>query len=189
MSKSNAQRQKEYQARKWVKVLEMPKIPCGCGCGEMIPPLTKQFKPATYKLGHNPSGEETRFKKGRKTWNKGKFAQESHMYKGGHMSTGESGRQYFWVSLHPDEGEDHPTYEPKKRRILRSHLVWNTHNPDNKVQPGQHIHHMNNDSLHDVIKNLHKFDNPGDHISLHSTARARSKERNRRGQFISNDSQ
>ncbi|HEX3053224.1 MAG TPA: NUMOD3 domain-containing DNA-binding protein [Aggregatilineaceae bacterium] len=43
--------------KRWARIEAMPKIPCACGCGEMIPPFTKEFQPATYKRGHNPYTE------------------------------------------------------------------------------------------------------------------------------------
>lgn len=73
MAKSNAEKQKEYKERKWTKVLEMPKIPCECGCGTMIPPFTRLFEPARFARGHGAaaSNKATRFKKGQKPWNAG----------------------------------------------------------------------------------------------------------------------
>lgn len=42
---SAAKREQRYAA--------MPPIPCACGCGEMIPPITKRRVPAKFKHGHN----------------------------------------------------------------------------------------------------------------------------------------
>lgn len=56
MAKSRKQIYAEWYERKWAKVLEMPKIPCECGCNMMIPPLTKQFKPARFVNGHSVAG-------------------------------------------------------------------------------------------------------------------------------------
>lgn len=61
MAKSRKQIYDDWYARKWAEIELMPKIPCECGCGEMIPPLTRQFKPARFKNGHSAAG-----------WNKGK---------------------------------------------------------------------------------------------------------------------
>lgn len=71
MALSPAERQKRYKKRKWQKVLEMPKIPCACGCGTMIPPLTKEFKPARYAHGHNLKHDGYVHPKGEPSWNKG----------------------------------------------------------------------------------------------------------------------
>ena len=40
----------------------MPRIPCECGCGTLIRPITRKFKPARFAQGHNSGGEATRFK-------------------------------------------------------------------------------------------------------------------------------
>lgn len=76
MGISNAEKQRRHKEKKWAEVLEMPKIPCECGCGVMIEPLTKAFTPARYVHGHNsrgynPNRERTQFKKGQKPWNDG----------------------------------------------------------------------------------------------------------------------
>ncbi len=47
---------KEYADVRWQKVLQMPKIPCACGCGTMIPPLTKNYTPVKYVRGHQAKG-------------------------------------------------------------------------------------------------------------------------------------
>lgn len=68
---TDAERQKRHCEKRYAEIALMPKIPCGCGCGTLIAPITTAFKPAQYALGHNPSGLHTRFPKGHKTWNKG----------------------------------------------------------------------------------------------------------------------
>jgi hypothetical protein len=45
---------------------------CQCGCGAVIPAITKLGKPARFKHGHNRGGEDTQFKKGQVPHNKGK---------------------------------------------------------------------------------------------------------------------
>ena len=66
-----AERQARHREKKYAEIATMPKIPCACGCGTMIAPITTEFKPAQYAKGHNSHGEETRFKKGQKAWNEG----------------------------------------------------------------------------------------------------------------------
>lgn len=78
-----AERQIRYRIKKYAKLAELPKIPCACGCGVLISPVNKQGKPAQYAHGHNPDGLNTRFKKGRKTWNKGIRGKASTSYKNG----------------------------------------------------------------------------------------------------------
>ena len=36
---------------------QAPKIPCECGCGEMIPSITRRGYPARFKNGHGQKGE------------------------------------------------------------------------------------------------------------------------------------
>lgn len=48
----------------------MPPIPCECGCGTQIAPLTTTGQPARFAHGHNLSGMNTRFKKDQPSWNK-----------------------------------------------------------------------------------------------------------------------
>jgi hypothetical protein len=71
MGYESPESRKKRLARKYDEIEAMPKIPCACGCGELISPITKQFKAAQYKHGHNPGGESTRFVKGQAAWNKG----------------------------------------------------------------------------------------------------------------------
>ena len=61
-----------YAARKEAERLALPRIPCECGCGTMIPPVTALWKPARFAHGHNPDGASTRFSAGQPAWNKGR---------------------------------------------------------------------------------------------------------------------
>lgn len=63
--------QRAYAARKEAERLATASIPCACGCGTLIPPLTALGKPARYAHGHNPDGAATRFTSGQGAWNKG----------------------------------------------------------------------------------------------------------------------
>lgn len=69
---TGAERQKRAVEKKRAAIALMDKIPCSCGCGTLIAPITTEFKPAQYALGHNPGGEATRFTKGQTPHNKGK---------------------------------------------------------------------------------------------------------------------
>lgn len=71
------ERVKRYLSKKREKAGQKQ---CACGCGELIPALTAQGKPAKYKVGHQPGHMETTFKKGRQTWNKGVFGILSHSF-------------------------------------------------------------------------------------------------------------
>lgn len=73
---ARTQAQREYEVRRRAKIAAMQKIPCACGCGEEIPPLTTQGKPATFAVGHcsrlpHAPSRRTLFKKGQVPWNKG----------------------------------------------------------------------------------------------------------------------
>jgi len=61
---------KRYQRKRAEQRQALSKIPCYCGCGALIPPITIQGKPARFKHGHNPGGEKTRFQQGQRAWNK-----------------------------------------------------------------------------------------------------------------------
>lgn len=58
----------EYAERRRIQRDALPKIPCECHCGTMIPPVTALGKPAHYALGHNP---RPTFPKGQRPWNAG----------------------------------------------------------------------------------------------------------------------
>ena len=66
------QRTKRYKLKQYAEYDKLPKVECACGCGELIPPINKQGKPARYKVGHNQGGIKTRFYKGQVPHNKGK---------------------------------------------------------------------------------------------------------------------
>lgn len=66
-----AQRQAVYRAKRIAAIAALPKIPCGCGCGTLVAPFTKNgFVPARYAHGHNPQNHK--FPKGNVPHNKGK---------------------------------------------------------------------------------------------------------------------
>lgn len=84
------ERQKRHMEKKYAEIALMPKIPCKCGCGTMIAPITTDLKPAQYAHGHNPSGLSTRFVKGQKAWNEGiPNPSASLAHKGKKLSQGE----------------------------------------------------------------------------------------------------
>ena len=51
--------QREYAEARWAKVLLMPKIECACGCGTLIPPMTKNYASVKYVKGHQAKGNTT----------------------------------------------------------------------------------------------------------------------------------
>ena len=50
---------KRAREKRYAEIEAMPKIPCKCGCGEMITPITKQGLPCDYAWGHNPGNIRT----------------------------------------------------------------------------------------------------------------------------------
>lgn len=159
----------------------MPKIPCACGCGEMIPPLNTNLKPAIYKHGHNRTGGE--FKKGnaeiarkgaQALWDK-RGRGKPWRIKGGYYRVGiprEQAVGFPTATVHPGGGFS----------IMRSHLVWNEAHPDDPVQKGETIHHLNHRRDDDRAENFAKMGR-ADHARLHNDLRE-NRERNERGQFI-----
>jgi len=81
-----AERQARYRINKYKALDSLPKIPCACGCGNLIPSINKLGKPAKYKHGHNPEGDKTRFTKGQTAWNKGLMGKLSSSYKNGNST-------------------------------------------------------------------------------------------------------
>ena len=63
---------RRYYERRLAEIAKLPTIPCACGCGTVIPPISKKLRPARYAHGHNPDGIDTRFEKGLTPWNIGK---------------------------------------------------------------------------------------------------------------------
>lgn len=59
---------RQYRLRQYAKYAAMPPIPCECGCGEVIPPLTKLGTPAHFKKGHHRRGKRFPRKPGYTSW-------------------------------------------------------------------------------------------------------------------------
>lgn len=55
MSKTPAQRAKEWRDKRWIEIEAMPKKLCACGCGTMIAPISRLFQSIQYVHGHNPN--------------------------------------------------------------------------------------------------------------------------------------
>lgn len=55
----------------------------------------------------------------------------------------------------------------KPKYMQRSHWVWNQHHPDDPVQPGEHIHHIDHNKLNDDISNLRKL-SATEHAEMHA---------------------
>jgi hypothetical protein len=83
------------------------------------------------------------------------------MITGGEWS-GEDGRVY--VALVDPIERTWPTFPRGSGR--RAHAVWNRAHPDDLVQPGEHVHHVNGDPSDDRIENLEKL-TPAEHADRH----------------------
>lgn len=55
---------RKHREKRFREIDAMPKIPCACGCGSLIPPISKLLRAATFAHGHNAGGENTQFKPG-----------------------------------------------------------------------------------------------------------------------------
>ena len=183
MGMSPAERQARYRRKKYAALTELPKIECACGCRTLMPPINKKGQAARYLHGHNPDGAATQFQKGHR-WDGDTAARmvEARRRPGSTWYT----RGYVRLTLHPDDAADHPTalhhQSSNHWSIPRSHVVWNEHHPNDRVQPGEHVHHMNHVRDDDYIENLQKLD-ASEHLSYHN--RLRDQARDRTGRFVS----
>jgi hypothetical protein len=64
MALTGVEKNRRWMQKRFAEIDQMPKIPCACGCGTMIPPINRALKPATYAHNHHPGREKTQFKKG-----------------------------------------------------------------------------------------------------------------------------
>lgn len=53
-----AERQRRYRERRDQRSASLDPIPCACGCEQLIPPINKQGRPATFAHGHNSRGKQ-----------------------------------------------------------------------------------------------------------------------------------
>lgn len=71
MSFTGAERAARYRQKKYAEYAALPKIPCECGCGELIIPINKMGRPAHFKHNHHTRVHPTGFKKGHIPYIKG----------------------------------------------------------------------------------------------------------------------
>lgn len=92
MGMSGAEKARRYREKRYAEIEAMPKIPCACGCGELIAPFTKMLKPATYKHNHHP--KKGLWEKGHEPHNKGiPYPVASRVHKGKKLPPDEIARR------------------------------------------------------------------------------------------------
>lgn len=67
MKLTGTERTRRWLQKRYAEIDQMPKIPCACGCGTMIPPINKRQELATYAHNHHPKSDKTQFKPGNKS--------------------------------------------------------------------------------------------------------------------------
>jgi hypothetical protein len=77
----------------------------------------------------------------------------------------------------------HPTVD-SRGYIARSHYVWDQAHPDDPVQRGEVIHHINHDSLDDRPENLAKLADQAAHMRHHGPITAARRPRDQLGRFL-----
>ena len=131
---------KRYCKKCWESVIEAslyPKVYCKCGCGELIPSITKGRWEASYKLGHNTEG---RYQKS-----------EMHPnYKGGRRQT--TGGYIIILK------RDHP-YASKSGHVMEHRLVYEEYMTKKWgirfiIHPTLEVHHINGIKDDNRIENL-----------------------------------
>ena len=108
-------------------------------------------------------------------------------YRGGWISRGSKGNEYFKSHVLQENRHLHPTINDEGY-INRSHLIWNIHHPNDPVLPGQIIHHINNKSLDDRIENLAKANSQSEHLKMYHAAdwaKSRNRKRGKNGRYMS----
>lgn len=88
---------------------------------------------------------------------------------GQHLSKG-------YVRVSPTDPRERAYPTARRGKIPRSHLVWNRAHPEDLVEPGDEVHHVNRTPDDDRIENLRKL-TPSAH---HAEHRAERRERMRK---------
>lgn len=171
------ERQKRYHERRVAEIALMPEIPCECGCGTMIPPISKKLKPARFAHGHNDGGEATRFSPGQKAWNEGLpglSRERSPRWRGGEWRI-KGG--YVRCTITAEQAAQWPTAirHGGGFSIPRSHVSWNTAHPEDVVKRGEHVHHLNGVRDDDRPENLRPMD-ALEHESMHGRTARRNRD-------------
>lgn len=91
------------------------------------------------------------------------------------------GRVRKWVPH--EERHLHPTCD-RKGYMFRYHLVWNRAHPDDPVQRGEVIHHLDGNSMNDALSNLVKLSSQSEHWREHASEIAARRTRDALGRFV-----
>lgn len=110
-----------------------PKIPCNCGCGTMIPPISREGKPNKFAWGHNF----------------GKLDKNPN-WKGGQFIT-TNGYKMIYLPNHPYC--DKAGYYQEHRDVVEKHLTQ-LNGIRTYLHPSIEVHHINENKLDNRIENL-----------------------------------
>ena len=115
-----------------------PKIPCECGCGELIPSITRRGYPARFKNGHTQMGK-LHFR-----WNGGRTKRDG-----------------YWLVLKKDHH-----FANRDGYVLEHRLVYEEYY-NCCLLPWCDIHHINEIKDDNRIENLKLIGTRSDHVKHH----------------------
>lgn len=129
------------------------KIPCECGCGEMIYAVTTEGKPQKYKPGHNLP--------------KDAVGEKHPRWKGGVYQDKKDGYMYRKVYHHPFKNRNGQVGE---HRLVIEEYLTKLNGIKTFVHPSLDIDHINGITDDNRIENL-RIISKRDHGSMHSIQR------------------
>jgi hypothetical protein len=144
---------RDFYRRRRAELNAMPKIPCACGCGTLIPPLTRKLTAAKYAPSHHPAGRIR----------KGDTREAGRAWKGGRSRFSATG--YVVVLVSPD----HPMAN-KNGYVLEHRLVM-AKAIGRHLGPQEVVHHVNGDPSDNRLENLMLFANHSAHMKHHARLR------------------
>lgn len=155
---------------------------CECGCGQLIPVLTTQGKPARFKHGHQGRGRRAEFNTTKpceacgkelrarprttvQQWKAKRFCSLScsgwhrtvSSVIAGKTKVNAGGYAYIYLPMHPSA---------KNNCVLEHRLVMERH-LGRLLATNEHVHHRNEDKLDNRVENLEVL-SPAEHRRAHS---------------------